>query len=90
MVSHYLTRTEVLKRIRDELNSMKQWQSSPANVDFVVNAARYAQKAEGLIELLEIHDCGSVGGFGNGHTGSHDLETRYLWLTEVKVERSDE
>jgi hypothetical protein len=69
---------------------MKQWQSAPANVDFIMNVAEYAKKAEALIEMLEIHDCGSVGGFGNGHNGSHNLETRYQWLTEVEVKSSDE
>jgi hypothetical protein len=35
----------------------------------------YIAKAEGLIELLEIHDCGSVGGFDpdNGGNSLHGL-----------------
>jgi hypothetical protein len=69
---------------------MKQWQDAPANVDFIANVAKYAYKAQALIEMLEIHDCGSVGGFGNGHTGSHNLENRYQWLKETEVKSTDE
>jgi hypothetical protein len=42
----------------------------------------YIAKAEGLIELLEIHDCGSVGGFdpdsgGDSLHGLLYLEQRF-------------
>jgi hypothetical protein len=42
--------------------------------------ARYIAKAEGLIQLLEIHDCGPVGGFetdGNPLHGLLYLEQRF-------------
>lgn len=46
-------------------------------------AAKAELKAEALIALLEIHDCGSYGGFDKDDPkcGKHNsLDTRFKWL----------
>lgn len=37
-------------------------------------------KLEGKVELVEVLDCGSVGGFGKGFTGHKSLEGRIKYL----------
>jgi hypothetical protein len=54
-----VTREVILKNIAKYLDSAKQWR----NGHQFDNAYKYASKAEALIELLEVQDCGSVGGF---------------------------
>lgn len=88
------TRAQILKSIRHHLDMVKQWTrhalefggSKPsAAVYGFERCLEYSYKAEGLIELLEVNDCGSVGGYDNGHTGTKDLEKRYLWLLEKEA-----
>jgi hypothetical protein len=52
------SRKEILTEILEDFQSMYQW----VIVD-PESYAKYANKAESLIELLEVVDCGSVGGF---------------------------
>lgn len=49
-----------------------------ANVD----AVKYAVAAEALIELAEVLDCGSIGGYGKGETEDDQqcLFNRWNWL----------
>ena len=76
MASHTLNRDLVLNRIFSELQSNTQWHG-PEGVD-------YNAKALGLIELLEIVDCGSVGGHDrtnpNQRITGHELYDRFLTL----------
>jgi hypothetical protein len=51
------TRRQILSDILDCFQGMYQWVCSPEHY------SKYAHKAEALIELLEVVDCGSVGGF---------------------------
>jgi hypothetical protein len=55
---------------------------------------KYIAKAEALIELLEIHDCGSVGGFdvdagGDPMHGLLYLEQRYESLKNKYALKSE-
>ena len=54
-----IKRSTILRNIADHLRGELQWSRS-GHWD---NAWKYAQQAIALIELLEVDDCGSVGGF---------------------------
>lgn len=47
---------------------------------FSQKAIECAYKAEALIDLLEVHDCGFPGGWDNGENGLYSLEERYALL----------
>jgi hypothetical protein len=53
-----VSRIVILNSIFSQLQSAAQWISSQPN-----EYSNYLKKAEALIELLEIEDCGSTGGF---------------------------
>lgn len=74
-------RQSILRAIDQNLEIAEQWKECPYKVEWVARVASYSFKAEALIELLEVHDCGSVGGFDKGQEfpGS-DLKKRYVWL----------
>jgi len=70
------TREKILERIQSELNMVNQY------LDDLKDGLRmhpgewvgtYIAKAEALIELLEIHDCGSLGGFDTDGDPMHGL-----------------
>lgn len=56
-----MDRETILREIEENFNSVIQW----ARFFDYERASYYSSKAEGLIELLEIEDCGSVGGYDN-------------------------
>ena len=68
----------VLDQIADYLCSIEQWK----NKECYDNACKYFHKAEALIELLEDHNCGSVGGFDKDQPITCSLLDRYEWLTK--------
>lgn len=51
-------RIKILNVIFEDFQQITQW--LPNNIEFAIE---YMYKAKGLIELLEVEDCGSVGGF---------------------------
>lgn len=55
-----IKRDVILKRIFECLSSVIQWSEIPEWFD---SASKYLVRAENLIEILEVDDCGSVGGF---------------------------
>jgi hypothetical protein len=80
----------ILDAIKNEIQMMYQWSDQfskkRVNPDYISTSVVHAHKAEALIELLEIHDCGSVGGFDEGNHGLYSLEERYAAL--AKKERT--
>jgi len=72
-------REVILDKIERHLNSAKHWGSG----DYM-SAAMQELQARSLIELLESHDCGSIGGFDkeDPKCGRHgdDLASRFKWL----------
>lgn len=82
-VNQVMFRTDVLKRIESRLAQVKQW-TRHERWDY---AFEYASEAKALIELLEIDDCGSTGGFdterGQDKSAYQTLESRYQWLLSV-------
>jgi hypothetical protein len=83
------TRREILQDILECFQQIYQW-----NLWCPSNTLEYYHKAEALIELLEVVDCGSVGGFDYAnasaiHTGTrlkpldatgHELFDRFLMV----------
>jgi hypothetical protein len=53
-----IERIVILNAIFSNFQQITQW--LPSNIE---NAAEYMHKAEALIEILEVDDCGSVGGY---------------------------
>lgn len=80
-----ITRNKLISQASYYLKLVKQWRNIDyTNSDFIQNALKYAHMAEAIIECLEENDCGSIGGFDNGHHGSNSLEERLKWLREKK------
>jgi len=82
-----INREYILNRIFDHFQQITQW-----NISHIDSTIAHYYKAEGLIELLEILDCGSVGGYDpecpyRNVTG-HRLYNRFLTL--VRKEDSHE
>ena len=80
-VSMAPVRVKILNEIFSHFQQMTQWDvTSPGYT------VEYAAKAEALIELLEVHDCGSVGGFDKKnprvHKSSFKLYDRFLTLVK--------
>ena len=85
-------REKILERNEDALNMVNEYmedlrdglQMHPGEW-----VSTYIAKAEGLIELLEIHDCGSTGGFdavvGDSLHGLLYLEERFEALKRKHV-----
>lgn len=74
-----IQRSLVLDQIKLELTVAAQWKDR-INTDCAGFYVRGLHKAEALIELLEIADCGSVGGFDKGQPRPRNLLDRYEWL----------
>lgn len=68
----------ILQEIFSNFQAMTQWLDEPDNY------AKYANKAEALIEILEVEDCGSVGGYDqenqNKLVSGYTLYDRFLTL----------
>jgi hypothetical protein len=68
------------------LNGVAQWKGYPGKFD------EYYWKAEGIIELLEVLHCGSIGGYDDGQPGClrnlEGLQRRLEWLVD-RLEVSD-
>lgn len=72
-------RKVILKAARSHLQQVDQW----AEMLSWGRAAHYAAKAEACIELVEVADCGSVGGFDVGQDRDGvlwTLDKRLKWL----------
>jgi hypothetical protein len=75
------TREKILERIEDALGMVNQYlddlreglRMSPGQW-----VGKYIAKAEALIELLEVHDCGSIGGFDPETRGDYPHGMLYL------------
>lgn len=79
-----ITRDSLLGTIEFQLEMVDQWSRRQAwNW-----AAHYHARAEMLIELLEVSDCGSSGGFADGQLDRNrrDLHDRFEWLKQSRGE----
>ncbi len=75
------TRLTILQTIFEHLQLVAQWMPNQlSGADYSHNCIEYLQKAEALMELLEVHDCGSIGGF--------DVEALEKYATPIKPDGS--
>ena len=78
-------RETILKEIEKQFITAKMH-----NCDDIYSAQRALHAlivAKALIELLEVHDCGSIGGFDGGNRGISTLEGRFEFLkNKYKIE----
>lgn len=74
-----IRRIQILDRIGDHFQGAMQWDKLK-NPECIALSSKYFYKAEALIELLEIEDCGSIGGFDKGQPETNNLFDRWDWL----------
>lgn len=83
-----VTRADILKRIESELDSADQWRDFNHGIEYPGSFMSHFHGARALIELLEIDDCGSVGGFdllrGQPDRSTRTLRARFNWLRSLK------
>ncbi len=60
----------------EERDQMLQW----ACLKKYQLAAKFEARFEKVLELMEVLDCGSVGGFGKGQPSTSCLLNRLVWL----------
>jgi hypothetical protein len=92
-------RLAILQTIFEHLQLVAQWMPNHLmGADYSYRSIEYLQKAEALMELLEVHDCGSVGGFdeealekyatpmkpdgSGGKPSSLNFYQRFVWLVD--------
>jgi len=70
-------RIALLQRAFDDFQMISQW--IPWQME---HAAKYHNKAESIIDYLEVVDCGSIGGYDNANpikrSGHYELYDRFL------------
>ena len=72
-----LTYEGILKEIDRNLQGVQQWLEHD---DQLLRAAEYRIAAKTLIELLEVYNCGSVGGYDKDQPPYQTIQDRYNWL----------
>lgn len=81
----------ILKTAESRLEASEQWNEPDNGHEWMANALHYMSEATALIELLEVHNCGSIGGFDSarGHSQQDgenyaSLRSRLRWLKEMR------
>lgn len=75
----------ILDTAFEELQMTEQWLRA-RNPEWASSYVQHINRAEALIELVEVFDCGSVGGFGKGQPQQRqNLFERWLWLRDKYV-----
>lgn len=88
------TRLDILQEIFECFQQVTQWMPAiNTDADFSDGVTKYLFKAEALVEILEVNDCGSIGGFDTeihaDHRGAMGLYERFLFLVEKYNKRID-
>jgi hypothetical protein len=71
----------LLHQIRVGMQIVEQFKLNPYQHTGIELHVQSVARLEALVEVLEVFDCGSTGGFGKGFTG-HGLKARATWLLE--------
>jgi len=71
-----MTRLEMLVEIGEAFLQCCQW----SEMHDYKGALKYYCLAEKLIDIIEVKDCGSIGGFDEGQPDGLDLFGRYEWI----------
>lgn len=74
-----IQRLTILNAIGDCFQQVIQW-SEYKEPSWSENVTQYLYQAEVLIKILEIQDCGSVGGFDDSQPQPRNLFDRWDWL----------
>jgi hypothetical protein len=83
------TRLEILQEIFEHFQQVTQWMPCVStDADYSNGVTKYLFKAEALVEMLEVTDCGSTGGFDAGQE-CHGLYARFIWLVNKYHKTSD-
>ncbi len=86
-----IDRKTILKTALHHLDMVRQW----GDMRYYHKAAEYSAKAEALIQLLEVRDCGAIGGFDEYQTHAdqrlRDRAPRsgVLRMTNRRIEQQD-
>lgn len=76
-----ISRLLILRMIGDELgNIVNEIKHKPQYLGAIENIARSYQKAEAMIEVLEVSDCGKIGGFDEDQPCPANIFYRWEWL----------
>ena len=70
----------LLKEIESSIQQVEQWSKHLYADGFAENTLKYMNHLEAYVEVLEIYDCDSTGGFGAGESHQLDLLGRAKWL----------
>lgn len=76
MNKHFLTIKHLLKEGLKEIESSEQWNEKPYIVAWKQNSLKDLIKAESILELIEVYNCGSIGGFGKNQTPQMNVKER--------------
>ena len=74
-----LTIPFLLERAYQHLKQVVQWKNYDKPT-WSSTATQYYYLAEEILSIVEILDCGSVGGFGKGQKYTDTLFPRFIWL----------
>ena len=72
-----IPRDVIKTAIREHLADIEQWKSNYNHPAYVL---KYYNKLEALVELLEVWDTGSVGGFDYQQPYNTSLDIRAKWV----------
>lgn len=75
-LGNVVTYNTIYSEILAKQQQIRQWKS----FGDLARALEYQQQAIALVELLEVHNCGSIGGFDRGQPPSSSLDARIKWL----------
>lgn len=67
-----------LEKLAGNFGLIHQWMESGS----IERVLEYKIRAEALIELVEIEECGSVGGYDKGQPRSRSLGDRFEWVAK--------
>jgi hypothetical protein len=73
----------IIEEAQEYLDLKQQWLEHTDNTEWLSNAIEYGHRAEAIIELLEVHLCGSTGGFDKGQEEKDrgTLTKRLAWIS---------
>jgi hypothetical protein len=72
----------LLKKAGEEFQQIAQWKENRGTVSWASNVFEHTAKAEILIQICEVLDCGSTGGFGKNQLRGLSLFGRWNWLRQ--------
>ena len=75
--NHSISRETILDTIAGLLQDVMQWSANP---EWASNVVEHYEKATALIELLEVDDCGSIGGHDKNQPRASNIFDRWDWL----------